>query len=104
MGIVLIDGTVLVRTRDGLETKLKGGIPKAAVTQTLAKISPNNELLAVVTDVGPDGKTLPKGKGVLEVYDLIEKKRLWQTVRQIQTIQSSFLLVQRWSLALMGRT
>ena len=78
LAIALADGTVLTRTRDGVETKLRTGIPQAATGSVLMKVSPNNSLLAFRTNVGPDGKLLPSGKGLLEVYDLAEKRRLWQ--------------------------
>ena len=77
--VTIIDGTLIVRTRDGSETKLKLGFPNATVATALARISDDNKLLAVVTNLGPDGKALARGKGMLEVYDLVDKKRLWQS-------------------------
>ncbi len=76
--IALADGTVLTRTRGGIESKLRTGNPSAQIGSVLMKVSPDNSLLAFRTNVGPDGKLLSRGKGLLEVYDLVEKRRLWQ--------------------------
>lgn len=79
LAIALADGTLLTRTRDGVETQLRAGNPQGSACSVRMKISPDKGLLAFRTNMGIDGKLLASGKGLLELYDLAEKRRLWQT-------------------------
>ncbi len=93
LAIALADGGLAVRTRDGIETTLRSGKPPATNSYVVMRFSPDNRLLAFRTNLGTDGKLLASGRAILEVYDLVEKRRLWQT----NCVIAAAPLQTRWS-------
>ena len=81
------DGSILVRTRAGVETCLRPPIPKAQRGSAAFRFSGDNNLLIHLSNIGSDGKLLEDtsrsvmGSTLLELYDLQKRERLWQLIQ-----------------------